>query len=200
MKFGGTFNKNWSAANGSGVKDFQKDVLLDEIARVIELDRPKIISLLNESGYKISSSATKKEIIDKTVSALFRSNQFKADITKLIVQTNIPKYSNADGQFLDKIKGFFSGSKSEDVPKGSASGAGAGASGPVASIASAIGSIFNFAATSKQQKIQEQQAKQDLYNKLLTDNDKKTNWAPIIIIGGVLVAGTIVAIVALRKK
>lgn len=201
MKFGGSFNKNWANASGSGNQDFQRDVLLDEIARVIELDRPKIISLLKESGYAISPKAPKKEVIDKTVSALFRSNQFKADVTKLIVQTNIPKYSNADGEFLGKIKGFFSGNKSGNTnPEGSASGAGSGASGPVGAIASAIGSIFNFATTSKQQKIQEQQAKQELYNKLLTENDNKTNWTPIIIVGSVLVIGTIVVFFAMRNK
>lgn len=203
MKFGGSFNKNWANASGSGNQDFQRDVLLDEIARVIELDRPKIISLLKESGYAISPKASKKEVIDKTVSALFRSNQFKADVTKLIVQTNIPKYSNADGEFLDKIKGFFNkdkGGRIDEMPRGSASGAGAGASGTVGAIASAIGSIFNFATTSKQQKIQEQQAKQELYNKLLTENDNKTNWTPIIIVGSVLVIGTIVVFFAMRNK
>lgn len=190
MKFGGSFNKNWSSADGSGNTDFQKDVILDEVSRLIELDRPVVVSALKESGYKISPKAKKKEVIDKTVSALYRSNQFRHDIAKAIVSANDPKYANAGG---------------------SASGAGSGAGkvggiDPVTAIANATSSLFGifssgFASREEKLRLQQEQerTKQQMYDKLLTENEK-TNYLPYIVIGGVLIIGGIVAFFALRNK
>ena len=191
MKFGGSFNKNWSSANGSGNTDFQKDVILDEVSRLIELDRPVVISALKDAGYSISPKAKKKEVIDKTVSALYRSNQFRHDIAKAIVSANDPKYANAGG---------------------SASGAGAGAGkvgggiDPVTAIANASAQLFGifssgFASRQEKLRLQQEQerTKQEMYDKLLTENEK-TNYLPYIIIGGVLIIGGIVAFFALRNK
>lgn len=186
MKFGGSFNKNWSSANGSGNTDFQKDVILDEVSRLIELDRPVVISALKDAGYKVSPKANKKEVIDKTVSALYRSNQFRHDISQAIVSVNDPKHSNATGL---------------------ASGAGAGAGkvgssaggGVVGAVAGAISSIFSFGASRQNAKAEEERTRQEMYDKLLTENEK-TNYLPYIIIGGVLIIGGIVAFFALRNK
>lgn len=178
MKFGGSFSKNWSSANGSGNTDFQKDVILDEVSRLIELDKPMVISALKESGYKISPKASKKEVIDKTVSALYRSNQFRHDISNAIVSVNDPKFANAEG---------------------SASGAGAKASGVVGAVSTAISSIFNFGASKQNAKAEEERTRQEMYNKLLTENEK-TNYLPYIIIGGVFIIGGIIAFFALRNK
>lgn len=184
MKFGGSFSKNWSSANGSGNHDFKKDVILDEVGRLIELDRPLVISALKDAGYKISPKAKKKEVIDKTVSALYRSKQFKNEIAKAIVSVNDSKHMNVDGS-----------------ASGAGAGAGkvAGASNPVTAIATAIGSIFEFGASRQNAKAQEEQSKRELYDKLLSDDERK-NYMPLIVIGGVLLIGGIVAFFALRNK
>lgn len=186
MKFGGSFSKNWSSANGSGNTDFQKDVILDEVSRLIELDRPLVISALKESGYKISPKAKKKEVIDKTVSALYRSNQFRHDISKAIVSVNDPKQLNANGV--------------ESGSQAAASTAGSGAAaGVVGAVAGAISSIFQFGSSRQNAKAEEERTRQEIYDKLLTENEK-TNYLPYIIIGGVLIIGGIVAFFALRNK
>lgn len=187
MKFGGSFNSNWSNAIGSKNTDLQRDLILDEVGRLIETDRPAVISALKDSGYTISPSASKKEVINKTVSALYRSKQFKLDVAKAIAAGNDPKFANSNGSDLDKAKGL-------------ASGAAAGASGGVVgAIAGAIGAIFTFGSSRQNRKAEEERAKQELYNKLLTDKEQ-TNWIPVIVIGGVILIGGIVAFFALRNN
>lgn len=235
MKFGGSFNSNWSNAIGSKNTDLQRDLILDEVGRLIETDRPAVISALKDSGYTISPSASKKEVINKTVSALYRSKQFKLDVAKAIVKNDTQSsFAGADGNLLDKAKGLMSsgggakgssgggggdfwdkikdslggigsGSSGSGSGGGTASGglastAGAGASGGIAgAIAGAIGAIFTFGASRQNRKAEEERAKQELYNKLLTDKEQ-TNWIPVIVIGGVILIGGIVAFFALRNN
>lgn len=187
MKFGGSFYSNFSNANGSKNMDYAKDVLLDEIARLIELDRANVILILKDSGYKLPKNATKKQVIDTVVTALYSKPQFQIDAAKLIVSSNAGEYSNAGGG-----------------AEPSASGAGQGAgkvtiSDPVGAIAGAIGAIFQLGAASKNQKAEEERSKQELYNKLLGD-DQKTDWVPIVVIGSVFIIGAIAMIFTLRSN
>lgn len=168
MKFGGSFDKNWSSADGSGNIEYKKDVILDEIARMIELDKPTVISLLKESGYSVSPKASKKEVINRVVHALYASKQFRSDISKIISNQSKQSYSN----FAAAIVGAVSG---------------------------AVDSIFGFAKSSKDAKIEEERTKQQMYDKLLTNNEQR-NWIPVIVIGGVLLIGGVVAFFALRNK
>lgn len=199
MKYGGSFTKNFSSANGSNNKDYQKDVLLDEIARLIEFNKPVVISILKDSGHSISPKSSKKQVVDHVVKALYNSQQFRTDIAKEIAKANQHEFANAIGDW----KIFNSGDSAQ--PTGSASGAGQGAGqsggkgGMVTAIAGAIGSIFTFGSASKNQKAEEERTRQAMYDKLLNVGEEK-NWMPIIVVSGILVIGGIVAYFALRKK
>ena len=61
----------------------------------------------------------------------------------------------------------------------------------VSSIANAVGSIFGFATATQNLKSQEKQAKAVMYTKIFGEQ-KKRNWMPIIVLGGVLLIGGLV--------
>jgi hypothetical protein len=167
MKFGGSFDKNWSSADGSGNIDYKKDVLLDEIARMIELDKPTVVSLLKESGYSISPKASKKETINKVVDALYQSKQFRSDVSR-----SIEKATQKNSNVVGAIAG---------------------------TVLVAVASIFGFAKSNKEAKTEKERTRQQLYDKLLTNNEQR-NWIPVIVIGSVLLIGGIAAFFALRNK
>jgi len=201
MKFGGNVYSNFSNAIESKDFDYKRDVLLDEIARLIETDKSAVILILKDAGYKVDTKTSKKEVIKKVSHALHNNKQFQLDVAKEIVKENShTDFSNAEGKFKEWFSNL--GNKNNDGG-GSAGGAGGGASkvggDPISAIAGAIGAIFQFGASSKNKKSEEEKTKQELYNKLLGDNEK-TNWLPIIIIGGVLVIGAIVTVIVLRNK
>jgi len=83
MKFGGTFQGNFMNATGSQSKDYAKQVLLDEVARLIEFNKQSVISALNDSGHKVSPDASKKTVIDHTAKALYENSDFR----NIIAQT-----------------------------------------------------------------------------------------------------------------
>lgn len=199
MKYGGSFTKNFSSANGSNNMDYQKDVLLDEIARLIEFNKPIVISILKDSGHSISPKSSKKQVVDHVVKALYGSQQFRTDIAKEIAKANQHEFANAIGDWK-----IFGGAGKGTTTGGGASGAGQGATAqigadPISAIAGAIGSIFSFASANQNKKAEEERTRQAMYDKLLNGGEEK-NWMPIIVVSGILLIGGIVAYFALRKK
>lgn len=63
-----------------------------------------------------------------------------------------------------------------------------------------IGAIFKGVQNKNQTKAQKEADKNKLLASILEDKPKKTNYLPIIIIGGVLLIGGIVAYVSLKQK
>jgi hypothetical protein len=69
----------------------------------------------------------------------------------------------------------------------------------IATAGTTIGAIFKGVQNKNQTKAQKDSDKKKLLASLLEDKPKKTNYLPIIIIGGVLLIGGIVAYVSLKK-
>ena len=69
----------------------------------------------------------------------------------------------------------------------------------IATAGTTIGAIFKGVQNKNQTKAQKEADKRKLIESLLEDKPKKTNYLPIIIIGGVLLIGGIVAYVSLKK-
>lgn len=70
----------------------------------------------------------------------------------------------------------------------------------VAGSLATINSIFSGVQNKNQNKAQKEADKRKLELALLTKENKKTNYLPIVIIGGVLLIGGIVAYISLKKK
>ena len=62
MRFGGNFAQNISNAHKSGDKKLQKDMMLDEIAQLIEKYPVVVLGTLQANGSKISMDASKKQL------------------------------------------------------------------------------------------------------------------------------------------
>jgi hypothetical protein len=70
----------------------------------------------------------------------------------------------------------------------------------IATAGTTIGAIFKGVQNRNKTKAQKEADKKKLLASLLEDKPKKTNYLPIIIIGGVLLIGGIVAYVSLKEK
>jgi hypothetical protein len=70
----------------------------------------------------------------------------------------------------------------------------------IAAAGTTIGAIFSGVKNRNKSKAQKEADKNKLLATVLSDEPKKTNYLPIIIIGGVLLIGGIVAYVSLKQK
>jgi hypothetical protein len=70
----------------------------------------------------------------------------------------------------------------------------------IATAGTTIGAIFKGVQNKNKNKAQREADKNKLLAEVLADKPKKTNYLPIIIIGGVLLIGGIVAYVSLKQK
>lgn len=228
MRFGGNFIQNITQAHKSKDKSIQKDILFDELAQLIENYPSVLIGALQESDCNICQGASKKELIDATVDNLSYNPSFRNKIPLLIVanksgalkkaiaQVSKEGFSSADGQvkdFFGKIWGKISGSGGgtpmgdggsnviENVGGGASEGASGGIWGVViGTLGGVTESIFDWKTSQTNQEIANEQAKLSLYEKLLGGAGGKTNWMPIVVVGGVLLIGAIVVLVVLKKK
>jgi hypothetical protein len=70
----------------------------------------------------------------------------------------------------------------------------------IAAAGTTIGAVFSGVQNRNKNKAQREADKNKLLATVLSDEPKKTNYLPIIIIGGVLLIGGIVAYVSLKQK
>ena len=178
MIYGGDLMSNFAGSMKHEDSEMTKDVILSKVSKLIEQEPNKLIKALKDSDVSIEESTSVVNLIDKTIDSLYSNEKFRGEIAKLFIISS-PKFSNIDGV------------STPDVTVGS---------DPVSAIAGAIGSIFSFGTSIKQSKTQEESDKRRLQMQLLQGDEKKTNWLPIVIIGGVLLIGGIVAFISLRGK
>jgi hypothetical protein len=81
----------------------------------------------------------------------------------------------------------------------SGGGDGGGGGNLVSSIANMVGSISSWGASSNDLKTEELKTKGIMYEKIF-GVEKKTNWMPIVVVGGVLLIGALVVWRMTAKK
>ena len=201
MIYGGNMMSNFSGGILSNDKDMTKDVVLSEVHKILDKSPEVLIETLNSSGQAVSKNVSKKDLVHLTVENLYENPKFRENISALIIAGNETNYNNADGAVMDKLKAFFSkgGGGADAGSGGSAPKVTVGAD-PISAIAGAIGSIFSFAQSGKDRKAAKEADKRKLQMSLLAEDDKKTNWLPIVLIGGILLIGGAVAYVSLKNK
>ena len=199
MIYGGNMMSNFSGAVLSNDKEMTKDVVLSEVHKILDKSPEVLIETLNKSGQAISKNASKKEIVHLTVENLYDNPKFRENISALIITGNENQYNNADGALMGKLQGLFggggSGGDGSSAPKVTVG------ADPISAIAGAIGSVFSFAKAGKDAKSAKEADKRKLQMALLgEDGSKKTNWLPIVLIGGILLIGGTVAYISLKGK
>jgi hypothetical protein len=200
MIYGGNMMSNFSGGVLSKDRDMTKDVVLSEIHKILDKSPEVLIEALNSSGQAVSKNVSKKDLVHLTVENLYENPKFRDNISALIIEGNETNYNNADGAIMDKLKGFFSKGGADDSSGGASAPKVTVGADPISAIAGAIGSIFSFAQSGKDRKAAKESDKRKLQMSLLADDDKKTNWLPIVLIGGILLIGGAVAYVSLKNK
>ena len=204
MIYGGDMMSNFAGSMFAKDKDMTKDVILSEVHKLLDKNPDVLIATLRESDVKAKDSYSKEELISIVVDNLYDNDKFRKNVSKLIENGYKSNYSNADGKFMDKLKGIFSGGG--DTPGGTGTdaiskiGGGATSGGVVGAIAGAVDSIFGTVGKFKEAKNQKEADKQKLIQSMLADSKPKRNYLPIVLISGVLLIGGIVAYVSLKKK
>jgi hypothetical protein len=217
MRYNGSFMLNFEGAVKSKDLTLQEDLILDEIADLIESNPSIVAECLRQSNVKVSQNPSKTELINLVSKQLFDNFVFRDNIGGLIAMKGKynTEYSNANGEFWDKIKAWWSErfdrrqhreANKADRKDARGEGSSEGKQGQVqmgtdavSAIAGAIGSVFSFATSAMDQKARAEEARMKLAEKVLAP-EKKTQWLPIVIIGGVLIIGGIVAFMTLRQK
>lgn len=203
MIYGGDIMSNFSGSIMSNDKEMQKDILLSEIHKILHKNPKSLIEALKNSGVDVPSRISNKHLVHLVVEAVYENAKFRENIALLIAENQTSNFSNANGELVDKIKAFFQerkASKDSDSSDSTDSKGGvAVGGGVVGAVAGAVNSIFGFAKSKSDAKAQKEADKQKLIL-ALSEDKKKSNLLPIIIIASVLLIGGAIAVVSLRSK
>jgi len=189
MRFQGNIIENLQAASESKDKVLLKEILVDSMANLIEEDPTEMVKVLKHSNVDVDDNVSKRKLIDIASYNLYNNPLFHKNLAVNLVkgkEANENDYASAEGD----------GSGSEG---GEGGGKGAAAAGIVSSIAGMLGSIGAWGASSNDLKKEELRTQSQMYEKIFGE-EKKTNWMPIIVIGGVLLIGAIVVWRLTAKK
>jgi hypothetical protein len=195
----------------------KREEILHDISIIIDYRPDLIIRALKESGVSVKNELSRKELIDLVVDNLYDSKSFRDNISltlSLFYAGEISLRTSDSISFsniTDEIQKWFT---SGDVDKGDvakhaasktakATMTGVQSGGVVGAIVGfvvgATDSIFYASGQKNQAEAEKESAKTDLYKKLLTPKEKKNQWIPIAVTGGVLLVGGIVAFIMLKK-
>ena len=152
-----------------------RNILFDAISDLIEKSPDQVISALQKSKVKISSNADIKTIINSVAYNIVNNRIFQKNISILIA------FHNTGQKPTDED---FNGNWSNAEDGGSGGGY-------VTAISNAVGSIFTFASSTNELKSEETKAKSAMMVAIF-GKEEKTNYIPIVILGGVLIIGAIV--------
>jgi hypothetical protein len=205
MIYGGDIMSNFSGSMMSNDKEMTKDILISEIHKILHKNPKSLIEALKNSGVDVPSRISNNHLVHLVVEAVYENAKFRENVAYLITENNHSNFSNANGELLEKFKSWFAnkgeGSDSTETA-GEAVGkvlGGASSGGVVGAVAGAVNSIFGFAKSKSDAKAQKEADKQKLLLSLSEDK-KKSNLVPIIIIASVLLIGGAIAFVSLRNK
>lgn len=197
----------YSNATGLTDKQFMTNVYLSELATLIKDEPQKIISALKKSDLQVSKNPTRRELTNTLVDGMFQSPQLRNQITNLLAAENAQSKSKALKRYTETYSGTNGGASTGANLQNTANNlleggtAGAQAGGPVTAVVGVLAglteSIFDWKASENNAEVESNKYKLEILNKI-SGGDKK-NYVPLIIIGGVLLVGTVVLIFALRK-
>jgi len=107
MIYGGSLMSNFNGAVESDDVNMAKDILLSEIHKMLEDSPEVLIEALNYSGVETPENISKVDLIHNVVEEVYENAYFRDNISLLISNGNPNNYSNANGEFLAKIKSIF---------------------------------------------------------------------------------------------
>ena len=180
MRFQGNVVQNLTAAARSNDEILMKELLIDAMVNIIETQPKEMAKTLRYSNIKASDTASKEDLIRLASYNLYNNPIFQKNLAVTLVMgddATKSDYASAEGS----------------------GGEGGGGGNIVASIADMIGSISKWGASNQDLKAEEERTRGQMYEKIF-GQEKKTNWMPIVVVGGVLIIGAIVVWRMTAKK
>jgi hypothetical protein len=212
----------YSNAEGLTDKEFITNVYIDEIATLVRDEPFKIVKILRASKVPVSTNPTRRELINKLIDNVYVNKTLREELAMLIAAeqiANIPKSAykrknrgtdssiSKSANFMDNPPdlsgGINIGAQLGDTAGNVAGGVsgGAQAGGPVGAIIGAVvgvtESVFNWKTAKTNAETEANKYKLAIFEKV--SEGGKRNYTPLIVIGGVLLIGTVVLIFALKK-
>jgi hypothetical protein len=162
-----------------------KEILFDALSNLIEEDQEQVLTALKKSGVTLSPNAGKERIIEAVSYNIVNNPIFQKNIAVVLAFHNTGEKPSE-----------------EDYLSAEGEGGGGGGASWVTAITSAVGSVMGFASSTQELKATEADAKARMYEKILggQQQEKKTNWLPIIAVAGVLLIGGLVVWRTTGKK
>lgn len=147
-----------------------REIVISELVESIETQPALVVQALRDSNVHVPQDVTNRQLADKLSYALTYNDEFLSKVPNL-------------------IKVHEEGKKPIREEYASAVGV---ITAAITAVTTAVGGAFRQAQKKKDLEMQQEATKQVIYQKLLGEDKKKTNWIPILIVGGVLVIGAIV--------
>lgn len=180
MRFQGNVVENLMGALKSKDEILAKEILVDEMAQIIENNPKEMIKTLRYSKVNVSDTASKKKLVNLASYNLHNNPSFQKNLAVTIVKKGSAEPSDYDRFVANPEAGEMA-----------AKGGGKGGAGMASAIASMIGSIGKWGSSRNDLKAEEARTKSLMYQKIF-GQEQKINWMPIIVVGGVLLIGALV--------
>lgn len=213
----------YSNAEGLTDKEFIKNVYIDEISTLIRDEPIKIVKILRASKVPVSTNPSRRELINKLIDNVYVNPKLRKELAMLLaneqianlpksalkkqrksgIDSSIKKPSNFMDNPPDLSGGIDLGAQLGDTAGNVAGGVsgGAQAGGPIGAIIGAVvgvtESVFNWKTAKTNAETEANKYKLAIFEKV--SEGGKRNYTPLIVIGGVLLIGTVVLIFALKK-
>lgn len=181
MRYQGNVVENLLAAWESQDERLVKDILVDEMARIIETNPKEMVKTLQYSNVEVKDTATQQELVKIASYNLYNNPLFQKNLAVTLVKkggATKSDYASAVGKDTDGVKGK-GGSKL------------GGASGLIGAVSGMISSIGKWGSSRNTLKTEEERTKAMMFEKIFGQQQKR-NWLPIIVVSGVLLIGAIV--------
>lgn len=180
MRFQGDIAHNLKNAIMANDDTLARELIADELVSIIESNPKEVINALEHSKVSISEDASREDLVDIVSYNIVNNPIFRKNVAVLFSMKGSNRTPNTEDY-----------ASQSGASSGGSGGKGGSTAGLVGSLADMVGSVFKFGSSSKELKAQEESTKATMYAKLFGEN-KKTNWMPIVVIGGVLLIGALV--------
>ena len=193
MRFQGNVVHNLLAAQKAQDEQLAKDILIDEMANIIETNPKEMVKVLRYSNVNVSETANQRKLVDLASYNFYNNPLFQKNLAVNIVKKSSAQpsdYASAVGA------GAVGAASTAAGATGSIGGAAAGgAGGWITGVTQTVGDLFKsisgYGRSKNELKSEEERTKLLMYEKIFGQQQQR-NWLPIIVIGGVLLIGAIV--------
>jgi hypothetical protein len=190
MRFQGNVVHNLLAAQKAQDEQLAKDILVDEMANIIETNPKEMVKVLRYSNVNVSDTASQRKLVELASYNFYNNPLFQKNLA-----VNIVKKSSAQPSDYASAVGAGAVGAAQTAAGATGGAAAGGATGGWGSVVGAVGDLFKsisgYGRSKNELKSEEERTKLLMYEKIFGQQQQR-NWLPIIVIGGVLLIGAIV--------